>query len=99
MIRFLVSCLPVAATRSGDCVRDPGAGSTAEAGRELASGDSPVVLEATFSWQQVFVGRIQVLRNLYQLLLMASRKVQHSEKMHPCAFWELGAAGGEVAEK
>lgn len=79
VIQFLVSLLPVSPTRSDDCVRDPRAGSAAEAGRVLTSGDSPVVLDAAFSWQPIFVGMIQVLRNLYQLLFMAYRKVQHSE--------------------
>lgn len=79
VIQFLVSCLPAAATRSDDCVRDPRAGSAAGAGRELASGDSLVVLDAAFFWQQVFMGMTQVLRNLYQLLIMAYRKVQRGE--------------------
>lgn len=51
-------------------VRDPGAGSAAEAGRGLARGDSPEVPDAAFSWQLVFVGMIQVLRNLHQLLFL-----------------------------
>lgn len=79
VIQFLVSLLPVSATTSNDCLRDPRAGSVAEAGRELTSGDFPAVLDAAFSWQPVFVGMIQVLKNLYQLLFTAYRKVQCSE--------------------
>ncbi|XP_010123786.1 PREDICTED: CDP-diacylglycerol--glycerol-3-phosphate 3-phosphatidyltransferase, mitochondrial, partial [Chlamydotis macqueenii] len=49
------------------------------AGRELAPGGCPVVLDTACSWQLVFVGMIQVQRNPYQLLFAAHGKGQRSE--------------------
>lgn len=75
---YCISFQAVSPVGSGDCARGPRVGSAAGAVRELA-GASPGVLGAWFSWQQVFTGVMQVLRNLYELLFRAYRKVQHRE--------------------